>query len=195
MATTALSTLLPLMSLPHCLEPIQLQALRLACRRFCDDTGVWTEDLTSFVTVASQAAYTLTPGYSNVVIRRVTNVEVDGGNWLEDRWSVSPAGVLTFDPAPTVGDLDVVVTVVYAPEPDCTLVVDWLASRWGWVIAAGAEAHLKRDPGRANDPVPWSDPTSAAVAEQRYQEGVGEAKMEVFTARQSGHKGVDMRIF
>jgi hypothetical protein len=195
MATTALSTLLPLMSVSHCPSPVQLQALRLAFRRFCDDTGVWTEDLTTFDTVADQAAYTLTAGYSNVVIRRVTKVTVDDADQLEDAWSLSPAGVLTFDTAPTVAGLDVVVTVVYSPETDCTLAVDWLVARWGWVIAAGAEAHLKSDPGRANDPNPWADTASAAVAEERYRSGVFEAKMEMYTARQSGHMGVDMRIF
>jgi len=195
MATTALSTLLPLMSVPRCAEAIQLRALRLACRRFCDDTGAWTEDLTSFVTVADQADYTLSPDYDDVAIRRVTNVELDEADLGEDQWSLSPGGVLTFDSAPDEADLAVVVTVVYVPQSVCTLVVDWLLSRWAVPIAAGAEAHLKRDPGKTDDPVPWFDLTSAAIAEQRYRDGVGEAKLEVFSARQSGHVGIEQRDF
>jgi len=195
MATTALSTLLPLMSVPRCAEAIQLRALRLACRRFCDDTGAWTEDLTSFVTVADQAGYTLSLDYSNVVIRRLTNVEMDEVDLLEDRWSLSSGGVLTFDPAPNEDDLAVIVTVVYVPQPACTVVVDWLLSRWAEPIAAGAEAHLKCDPDKADDSVPWFDLNSAAIAEQRYQNGVAEAKLEAFSARQSGHVGIEHRSF
>ena len=195
MAMTELSTLLPLMSVPRCPQALQLLALRLASRRFCEDTGMWTEDLTSFDTEADEADYELASDYDNVSIRRATKVTVDDVEMTEDTWELSASGVLTFDPAPTITELDVVVTVVYVPDVTCVEVVDWLITRWGEAIAAGAEAHLKREPGNTNDPNPWYDATSAAVAERRYQDGVGAAKLEIISARQSGQLGVEFPVF
>ena len=195
MATTLLSTLLPDVVAPRCPEPVQLQALRLACRRFCNDTEIWAEKMTSIPSVADQADYTLTPGYDNVIIRRVRGVTADGASLLESCWSVSYQGVLTLDPAPTAAGIGVIPTVVYVPNPQCTAVVDWLVARWGDAIAAGAESQLKRDPGKSADPVPWYDQGGFAVAESRYQTGVSEALTEVFSSRQSGHQGVELRSF
>ena len=44
---TALSTLLPLIHIPRCPEPLKLQALRNACRQFCRESEWWEEEVTA----------------------------------------------------------------------------------------------------------------------------------------------------
>lgn len=195
MATTELSTLLPLVRVRRCPSAVILQALRLSCKQFCFDTEIWEESLTKIASVKDQEEYTLTVEYDDVIILRVTEVKLDESTLLQSLWSVAPGQVLTLDPAPTADDEDIDVKVVYQPTPVCTEVVDWLVSRYGEAIAAGAESRLKRDPENSNDPVPWFDPTSAAIAEGKYQDGVASAKADKLVAMQSGEVAVQNMDF
>jgi hypothetical protein len=184
---TALSTLLPLMNAPRCPQPRLLQALRNACRAFCRDTEVWREILTSFPTVADQAAYTVATGQSDTLFIRLFSVKVDGAFVHDSEWTFSEAGVLSFRNAPRVAGLPIVCHAVLTPTILCNTVADKIVARWGEYLAAGAEFTVKSDKGTELDPHPWFDPNGAALARVRYDEGVGKAKMEVFDAMQSGN--------
>lgn len=194
MATTALSTLLPLVQLPRCPQNIVLQALRRALRQFCMDTEVWRDELTQFASVADQADYDLTPEEDDVSIHRVILVELDEEELSEAYWSYAPDGTLTIDPKPTTaGTLDV--SVVYMPLLDCAEAADWLVSRWGEAIAAKAAGDLKIDPQSATDPVPWHDPTGAALMFSRYNDGVADAKKSLLVGGRSGEVAVTLSPF
>jgi hypothetical protein len=282
--STALSTLLPLMYIPKCPEPLRLQALRNACRQFCRDTEWWREEVTadwlganglvsievsgsSFTeangTYAQQSellsgniyylktgtgyhivgnssdgyallngispnpsatyfngtsadtpwlstwsdaggGYTvptfaliqnyLTDDYPNTQIIRTQWVKVDDSVQNECKWSVDNDGVLTFDPAlPATADV-IKTKIILMPTITAASVDSHLVSRFGEAIAAGAEFNLKVHMGSEQDPTPWYDPKGAALARERYLDGVGEAKMEVYSEMQSGNKQLDLNV-
>ena len=183
-----LSTLLPLMQIPRCPQPAMLQALRNACRCFCRDTEIWRLTLDDFNTVEDQADYELDLVFESVLLIRVSGVEVDSIPQSEDRWRVSTDATLTLDPAPNADDKVVSVAVVLLPAITCNEVADFLVDRWGEAIAAKAAFDLKTDKGSKEDPVPWYDPESAGLWLKRYNDGVGDAKAEVFSQMQSGEQ-------
>lgn len=185
----ALTTLLPLMNVARCPQARMVQALRNACRDFCRDTEVWRETLASFNTVVNQAAYTLATGHANTIFIRVPVITVDGVPYNERNYTVSPDGVLVFDPAPNAIRA-VAAEAVLMPTLLCNSVADKLVNRFGEYIAAGAEFILKADKGTETDPHPWFDPNGAVVARTRFEKGVGVAKAEIFTDRQSGLKNI-----
>lgn len=189
MATTALSSLLPLVVLPRCPRNSQLQALRLALRQFCMDTEVWREAMSDLSAVEDQEDYTLSPEYDDVTIHRVVSVELDDTELPESRWGYSPDGTLTIDPAP-VADGTIAVTVAYLPDPACSAAVDWLMARWGDAIAAKAMCDMKLDPQSARDPVPWYDPNGAMLWMERYRDRVAEAKLSLLVGGRSGEISV-----
>lgn len=183
--STTLSTLLPLINVPRAPQPLLVQALRNACRRFCRDTESWRVKLASFDTVIGQADYTLSTGFSDTLFLRVFSVKVSGLQYHETLWSVSAEGVLTFRNSPNKID-PVEVEAVLLPTTLCNEIANYLVDRWGEYIAAGAEAWVKSDRGSEQDPHPWFDPGGAEKSERKYLIGVGEAKAELFSGRQSG---------
>lgn len=72
------------------------------------------------------------------------------------------------------------VKATFAPTNVEAYWLEYLIPRWTDAIVAGAEVHLKRMIGSEKDPVPWSDLTGAAISEQRYLDGVADAKTHVF---------------
>lgn len=191
MATTALSTLIPLVRVRRCPDNLILQELRNANRAFCNDTEIWREDLATITTVADQKEYTLTPAHTNTFIKRVTLVNVDAADLYEYEWSVSGDNVLTLEAAPIESGLDIIVSVVYVPTEASTTTQDWIADRYGMAIAKGAEARLKEDPISETDPVPWFDRMGADRAQDKYDDGVANAKSELLQGRQSGDVPVE----
>jgi hypothetical protein len=186
--STALSTLLPLMYIPKCPEPLRLQALRNACRQFCRDTEWWREEVTDDQTNP------LNNDYPNTQIIRTQWVKVDDSVQNECKWSVDNDGVLTFDPAlPATADV-IKTKIILMPTITAASVDSHLVSRFGEAIAAGAEFNLKVHMGSEQDPTPWYDPKGAALARERYLDGVGEAKMEVYSEMQSGNKQLDLNV-
>lgn len=173
------------MNVPRAPQPLLVQALRNACRRFCRDTESWRVKLVSFDTAIGQADYTLATGFADTLFLRVFTVKVSGLLLHESLWSVSAEGVLTFR-HPPVRVNPVIVEAVLIPTLLCATVSSHLVDRWGEYIAAGAEFELKADRGADQDPHPWFDQTGAAMARDKYLRGVGEAKAELFSGRQSG---------
>lgn len=85
-----------------------------------------------------------------------------------------------YDLAEPLSDALFDVKATFAPTNTEAYWLEYLIPRWGDAIVAGAEVHLKRMIGSERDPVPWSDLTGAMVSEQRYLDGVAEAKTFVF---------------
>ena len=191
----ALSTLLPLMSVPRCPQPKMLQALRAGCRQFCRDTEMWRETLTGVSTVADQSDYTLTLGYDDVLLLRVFRVEIDGIEQDESHWAVSEDNILTLSPPPAIADKTITAYAVLMPSILCNSVADRIIDRWGEGIAARAEFSLKTDKGSEIDPNPWYDPQTAGIALNTYNDVVGEAKAELFSQMQSGQKRILPGVF
>jgi hypothetical protein len=181
---TALSTLLPLINIPRCPHTRQVHALRNAARKFCRDTEVWRENIPEFDTVPDQADYVLDPGAGNAFIR-VYIVKRDGMGLSECLWAMSGDNTLILKPAPKAVH-KIVATAVLMPHILTSTLPDVLVGRWGEYIIAGAMFELKADKGSEADPLPWFDPSGAVIARERYYEGVGAAKMEVFSRMQSG---------
>jgi hypothetical protein len=184
--STALSTLLPLIHIPRCPDSLQLQALRNACRQFCRDTEWWREEVTDDQTNP------LNNGYADTQIIRTQWVKVDDNLKHEAHWTVSNAGILTFDPALSATADVIKAKVVLMPTITATSADDFLVSRFGQAIAAGAKFNLKSDKGSERDPTPWYDPSGAALAREEYRDGVELAKMEVYSEMQSGNKQIDL---
>ena len=188
--STALSTLLPLIHIPRCPEPLRYQALRNACRQFCRETEWWRAELASFNTVVGTAGYALTNPTAKTLFLRIYELKRDDLPLNERYWSFDGT-TLTFDPTPTKVAA-IAASVVFVPTILCDEVADSLVTRFGEVIAAGAIFNLKSDKGSEVDPTPWFDPGGAAIARQVFQDGIGTARLEVYSSRQSGDKQVDL---
>jgi len=186
MATTALSTLIPLVRIRKCPENLVLQELRNAHRQFLDETEVWEEYLTDIDSIEGEADYQLTAVHTGVYIKRVKLVKVDDVELAEYQWSLSDDDVLTLKAAPLEDDITISVKVIYLPIETLANGEDWIIKRFGLPIAKCAEARLKEDPVSAEQPVPWFNPLGAAIADEKYQAGVVSAKADKMQDRKSG---------
>lgn len=206
MATVDVNTLLPHVSpfIGRCPPNTQLYALRQAARQFLIDTEMLEETLADIASVADQKEYTLTSEYVSMGFKRVVAVyyHQDGaeydktGEVLPCDYSYDGNITLTMDPAPEQTDYDIQVTVIYEPTMSCVLYPDYIISRYGINIAAGALSFLRSDPIDPNEPAPWYSPEGARMAKDRYDDGVGDAKRLVVSKNQSGRvDAVQMRDF
>lgn len=178
-------------NLPRCPEALIYQSVREATRRFVDETEIWREDIET-TTEDGTTEYTLAVPYAHAFIRRVTKVTIDEKEISEYKWSVDNEGVLTLDDDPG-GEYDMVVSVVYATKR--SRVPSWIFEKWGSVIAHKAVFMQKGNMGSATVPNAWYDPNGAVLERQKYNEGIAEARAEVFHQLQSGEVGITMREF
>lgn len=173
---------------PAPLEVIK-QQLRDVARHFLTETEVWGEDLDAIDSVADQAAYSLTHGYSASILR-VPLVTIDETitTW---RYTVNPAvDTLTLDPAPTTDDMSIVPSVVFKPDFGCTTYPSWLLQRWGPEIAHGVLEQLKAMRG-----APWYAPDEVPYWGGLYRQHIAQARRETMTQRASGDLRVIPRRF
>jgi hypothetical protein len=155
--------------------------------------GGWTVGLgDSPAPTVTLITNTLIDEYSDAQLIRVQWVTVDNADSPEWARTVSNDGLLTFDPAlPASADV-IKAEIVLMPTITANSVEDHLVSRFGETIAQGARYELKADKGSEVDPNPWYDPEGASLALRTYQGGVGDARLEVFSGRESGEKQVDL---
>jgi len=198
-ATTALSTLLPLVTpyVPGCPQAMQLHSLRRGAVAFCRDSEYWTEDLEAIDSVDGDDEYALTvpTAYgASVTISRVVQVCVDDSlPWDESLWKYNPDGrLLVFANAFTSDDLEIIPTVVFVPTPLCTAIPGWIVTDWMQALAAWARYDLKSQVDAPNDPVTWADPPGAAKAFTEYQKELGRAKALRQASRRSGNMQMDL---
>ncbi len=169
------------------------EVLRLSARDFCRETEAWRE-IVSFDTVADVANYTIsTPlqtAWPNVDLYRVyyvvkEDIEVDASDY-----TLSVAGVLAFDPAPSVAGDTVEAYCVVLPRRACSSYPTWLLNQWSEGIIAGALWRLFSIKDR-----PWSDPNRAKQTYDDYRSSVAQAKSMNITGRKTGNLQVRSRDF
>lgn len=160
------------------------QRLRAVFRDFCIQTGIWREQLATFVTVADQSEYTLVTSFDATFLR-VTRVEVGdltpddpNTNGSSKRFQVSEEGVLAIWPTPAVAGDNVVVWATLLPKESITSVPVWMVDRWGDSIVNGLIADLKLMANR-----PWTDFDGGLMARRVYDSEIARAKTEVLTRR------------
>lgn len=140
-----------------------------------DYDGSFSEPPNQWVSVAALAEY-------DVFIKRVKALYVDGSNRPEsqNRWSLSPTGILKFDSAPTVSDKEIRAQVVYIPNINAEVYQNWILQRFWSPIAAFALHTLYSMPRR-----PWSDPSAAEKKLIEYSKGLLQAQYETDSLRQN----------
>jgi len=181
---------------------MQKQSLRKMARQFCIDTGVWRETLDSFNTAAGTAEYSLdvpapyvVSTVAQVYVHRVLGIREAGStlNSSETRYTISQEGKIKFKDAPT-SVYAVIPDVVFVPIRNSVTYIDWIITRWGDAIAAGALFDLKSMSG-GKMLVPWYDPGGAEKYEAEYLAGVARAKVENIDGRESGNVTIQLLPF
>ncbi|GEM_PF-4036210 len=138
-------------------------------------------------TVSAASSIPLNWDASDTQIIRTRYVSIDGVALDESYWSVDHNGVLTFDPAPAkLETKEVKAQIVLMPTNLANNADDALIRRFEEAISAGAEYELKIDKGSEQDPHPWYEPQGGMLASGIYRDGVGMARMEVYSEMQSG---------
>ncbi len=195
---TALTDFLPLV-LPEvdgCPSPVAVNAVRNACRAFCQTSRYWQEDLTAFASVAGQELYPLTPPTNTNICAVIQNdVTFDGGVVYESGdtvpkrciavtssspsryYIVNHGGSLNLRPYPIVNQSladAFVVTVALKPsntaaEVDDRVYIDHLET-----IAAGALERLFNMEGQK-----WTNKKAAMGKGFDFTRGVSEARIAV----------------
>ena len=191
--STLLSRIVPFVTRVN--DALIEQMIARTAEDFFEESEVWVEKMASFNTVVDQAAYTITPLYTNARIKRVEQVVMDDSDFAFDdtlyRFDVD--NTLTFDPAPTQV-MGCVLWVIYVPNYDASQVESSMMTRWGGVIADGTVWRIKRDMGNAQKPNPWFDSHGAEFYQERFNRGINKARIERFDGRKSiGAKTVKIR--
>jgi len=175
--------------LPGCPQPVIVQSLQQAGRKFCVDTEALREELTIDV-VEDQTEYDLRPTQMTLV-HRIFNVEYDGTDLKEDKYVLQEGDTLVLEDAPTediTGGL--VVTIVRRPMITSMILPVWFMERWSEAIMAGARAELMFQPMK-----PWSNPELGTYWDRQYKIGVAQAVREKFTEFKQADTAVKMRNF
>lgn len=202
-AITSYAALYPLMApeLPGCPEPLMLQALKRAARKFCQDADAWRVQLNPIDLVEEQLAYVLTPSVGaadwNAQIQNIVEVRintedgVDAGNLGE---LIAPAYYTFFrvattrlgaaiaantlllddsiEPSEDVTDgLDVQASLVPELNEDAEEIDMDFLAMWSEAIAGGAIAWLMTMKKRR-----WTDIPRSAVFQRDYFTGVSRAR-------------------
>ena len=169
------------------------EALRLAGREFCRETEMWRE-IVSFLTVVDVANYTIsTPlqtAWAKTDLYRVYYVEQEDIALDSTDYTLSVAGVLTFDPAPGATGDTVEAYCIVLPRRGCSNYPTWLLEQWTEGIIAGALWRLFSAKNR-----PWSDPDMAQQKYEEYRRIVGMAKAMMLAGRKTGNLKVQGRDF
>lgn len=177
---------------PSCPPVLALQHLQQALRKFCEDSEAFTEKLAAINLEEEEVDYTLAPAHTSCEIRRVLEVwirtetdvddDLDGTLQDFDKYEFDPVTkVLTLDdsiePQEDVTE-GLVVKVVLVPFlktdlHNTTAVSAAFLNLWAETVMARALYTLKRMVRR-----PWSDPQTAMVHLNDYNQGLSRALTE-----------------
>jgi len=180
--------------LPGCPEGLIVQKVREVAEDFFRRSTAWRQDLDTFVTVADQAEYTLTPP-TNCIIGVVTKVTLDESEKHQSRYDFRDDSVLEFTSAPTEDDIDVVVSVIVFPTNACASYPDEVIDRWQRALADGVLGKLKSDPMSATKPADWFEPAGGGLYSEKYEKAVANALNEMTTERKPDNVQVVMPYF
>lgn len=195
MAVTDLNTLLPRTApqLAGCSDAIQMEALRWAARELCM-AEIWYETLAAITMAidADTATLTVPDGYDADILR-VFQITLDDVQQDDSLWTFGPNNDLVLTAA-VAKETSLVAQIVMMPQMTCHEYPDWLVSRFGDGIVAGALWQLKRQFGM-KPARPWADQAGAQMCEIEFRRAIGRAKKEIWTGRQSGYVAVRSRKF
>lgn len=189
---TDLYTLLPQVK-PYVREAsdaVCKQAIRWAMGDFARQTESLREDVT-LTSVADQASYDLGQTTNTEIIRvaGLWQTSKQGTLIHQDSYTVTTAGNLVFDAAPTVDDLTYVAELALLPLD--AIVGSYPsdhATKWGRAIVAGAVSYLKRQ-----SDMPWGGVADVWVDD--YKGMIARARLEVMSERRSADMTITPRRF
>lgn len=185
------SDLLPVMvsDLTACPEPVMLQAIREAARRFALDTEAWIVKMRPMDIVGKQQRYTLAPDFDGE-IRRVAEVRqntadgavngLDGSLTAPWAYHLEQPSDLVFvnqmiPQVSVVNGLEVKVALApFIQSQDSALDWEGCFNVWADALTYHARMSLCLKPGK-----PWSNPKLGAYFQSLYDREVGRAKVEV----------------
>jgi len=178
---------LMVLEVPGCSTAIMLHQLKLALRRFCEETEIWREDLASIDIEEDEDEYILTSVY-DADIARIIDVRVnteDGVTNGDDGALISPSRyeydpqtytlTLGWEPSDDVTDgLDVKVVLLPCHTIDDAGMEETFINRWYEPIYAKALADLLKMPSKK-----WTNPELAGHYQSEYYRGVARARAEL----------------
>lgn len=187
-----------------CPEPLALDHLLKAARRFCAETCVWNYETVPVLTEAGIKRYTLQIGEGQNLVRLLA-VEVNGqeyhvppgptGRAMQRRATgytavVEGANDLSLDPAPHLTGLSLVTEI--AVKPALTNPADWPDDLEAHVtaIADGALGTLLRLPKKD-----WTDTQGSNDAEARFRDRIGTVAFQVTKGLGRSRHGATVRWF
>jgi len=97
----------------------------------------------------------------------------------ESQYTVSPGGVITFDPAPTIADDVLSITVVLRPRLAMSLYPERMVNRWSSAFVAGTLytlLNMKRQ---------WRDEVNSRLNFQLFEQEIVTARSEFVVERRS----------
>jgi len=137
---------------------------------FCQESEIWRVKVKT-VTLALQAAYTLTLPYRTSLMKVLTFSIADVPVDVEP---LTPgATAITLATAPTTGGEEIVAWVVVIPDDIRTTAPGWFLKRFGRGIAAGVLSKLKRMENQR-----WSAPQEAREHAETYRRAVVAVRIE-----------------
>lgn len=183
-----------LLDLKGCTELLRFEALRDACREFCEETGAWHEELTLDL-VDGQVRYNLIPSFDAHVYRlvdvwKLTEDQVtDGvrgdalGVDLYDLTAGDPEVLVLADTIEPEDDVTngLIVKAAMVPEFNSADIAEWFLNRYWLAIVSRAKAIRMLD-----DKTRWTNAQKAAINQGIYLNEVQKAKAEVSRAFKEG---------
>lgn len=170
--------------------------LRQVCIDFCEQTGIYTAEVTPINVVAGTASYALTTTEEEAEAYRIKAAwfdsrpldyaPIDALNSYNQYWpsltstesyaytQKQPDTVILFPKPDTALTGGLRVELILRPAQDSTGLIDWVATRYMRALAAGVKARLMAQPDR-----PWSRPDYAANYGAEYVSARSLAEVDV----------------
>lgn len=189
-------------------RPALVMAVIDACQRFCEETELYSQELTAINVAEDDRDYTLSAP-SNAAFVRVLNVKykTDGadndefvdldllsvdewqrcnkGSWkyheaeVPTKYWVDESFILYLDFIPTEASTGgLLVEAALKPSDAAATVADFFLTNWRKIIGFGAIAYLLSMRGMT-----WYDPKAALEYEMRFMKGMGKGKIKRITGR------------
>lgn len=195
------------LSTARCPIPVIVDRVREAAREFCQRTRVWSLVSDPVDLLRGEGVYALRPP-SQTDIAAVQRVTARGrelkpltpDQWRERTVAVAewPECFIVTEPAlvhlSPVPDRDIPAALVaeaaLLPSVSSRECPEFLLSKYGRVIAWGAQAQLMLIPDRA-----WTDPGGAAIFERKFEDGIAGARIVVSHGGAGARSAVRYRPF
>lgn len=153
--------------LEHCPRVAIIDSLRHVAIEFCRRTGCWVESLTLESPANEAVLQADLPLQSRICRTLQLSAEKDSAHAIGD---VQTDGTIVLD-EPFTTDTTLYLRVSLAPSTQSLDAPEVLFEDWADAMVSGAVARLQMQPGRE-----WSQPNMAAAHQQRFEQGIDEAK-------------------